>query len=300
MYGYVRPDRGELKVRDYETFRGVYCGLCHRLRERYGPLARFAVNYDYTFLAMLLSGPEPADICARRCPYHPLRRAVKCLAASPGMDLAADHTVILAYWKLRDGAADKPFLPSLGYRLLAALHRGAYVRASERCPGFASTAETELAALSALERDRCPTVDEPADRFARILRAAADGTEDPDRRRILRELLYHLGRIVYILDAADDLSDDLRDGSYNPLRYRFSLQDGRLSPEDEAELRLSLQHSHNRLAAAFGLLPETPYSPILKNTVFLGLPGVTQAVFSGEWKASKRQRKERKDHERSL
>ena len=74
MYGYVRPLRDELKVREYETFRGVYCGLCHTLKKRYGPLYRYAVNYDMTFLAMLLAAPGDVGVCQKRCPYHPLRR----------------------------------------------------------------------------------------------------------------------------------------------------------------------------------------------------------------------------------
>lgn len=300
MYGYVRPERGELKVREYEIFRGVYCGLCHTLKKRYGPLLRYAVNYDFTFLAMLLAGPEPVSDCVRRCPYHPLRRTC-CPENASFMDAAADCTVILAYWKLRDGAEDKPFLPALGCRLLARLIHGAYHQAARSLPDFAAVTESELEALAKLEREKCPQVDAAADRFARILQAAGELERDETRRRVLRELLYHLGRIVYILDAADDLAEDVKTDSYNPLRYRFAPgEGGKLTAEDEAELRLSLQHSHNSISAAFALLPETPYTDILANILFIGLPAVTQAVFSGVWKASERQRKERSDYERSL
>jgi len=295
MYGYVRPERGELKVREYEVFRGVYCGLCHTLKRRYGPLLRFAVNYDLTFLAMLLAGPEPVKTCYRRCPYHPMRRT-SCPERSGTMDAAADYTVILAYWKLRDGAEDKSFLPALGYRVLSTLIHGAYRKASKARPAFASVTEEELKALSELEKENCPSVDAPADRFASILCAAADGEEDAARSRILRELLYHLGRIVYLLDAADDLEYDTRSDTYNPLRFRFAPQDGKLSPKDEWELRLSLQHSHNSIISAYELLDKTPYSDILSNILYIGLPAVTQAVFSGTWKAAQRQRKERSLH----
>ena len=39
MYGYVRPVKGELKISEFERFRGVYCGLCHELARRYGSAA---------------------------------------------------------------------------------------------------------------------------------------------------------------------------------------------------------------------------------------------------------------------
>lgn len=295
MYGYVRPERGDLKIREYESFRGVYCGLCHTLKKRYGPLLRFAVNYDLTFLAMLLAGPEPVGTCPRRCPYHPLRQTA-CPERTDAMDAAADYTVILAYWKLRDGAEDKSALPALGCRILAAAIRGAYRKAARLRPAFAEVTEAELTALGELEKENCASVDAAADRFARILRAAADGEEDAARSRILRELLYHLGRIVYVLDAVDDLKDDMASGAYNPLRFRFAPQDGKLSPAEEKELRLSLQHSHNSIVSAFELLGRTPYSDILSNILYIGLPAVTQAVFSGTWKANQRQRKERSLH----
>lgn len=290
MYGYVRPLRDELKVREYETFRGVYCGLCHTLRRRYGPLYRYAVNYDLTFLSMLLAGCGEGKTCLRRCPYHPLRQTA-CPETFPALEAAADLTVILAWWKLRDGVMDDGFFKSLGCRLLSLVVRSGFQKAADRRPDFAAAVEENLRALSRMEAERCPGVDEPADRFGRILRAVGEEDEDPARRRILSELLYHLGRIVYILDAADDLEEDSRTGAYNPLRYRFELQDGRLSQEDEAELRNSLQLSHNSLSSAFALLEQNPYTDILSNIIYFGLPAVTQSVFSGNWRKTARQRK---------
>lgn len=286
MYGYIRPVKGELKVREYESFRGVYCGLCHGLRRRYGPACRFLVNYDFTFLAMLLAEPGPETVCARRCPYHPLRKT-PCAAAGSAQEAAADYTVILAWWKLRDGVADKGFWGAMGCRAACRALKGAYRKAAARRPAFAAAAEENLRALAALEKARCPSIDETADKFARILQGAGGG-EDRDRARILGQLLYHLGRIVYVLDAVDDLEADMASGAYNPLIYRFSPRNGRLSPEEEAALRQTLQHSHNSVSAAFALLEPNPYTGILSNTIYLGLPAVTQAVFSGTWRAGRK------------
>ena len=55
MFGYVRPLRDELKCRDFDLYRAVYCGLCAAMRRRYGWLAPMFLNYDFTFLALLLS-----------------------------------------------------------------------------------------------------------------------------------------------------------------------------------------------------------------------------------------------------
>ena len=58
MYGYVRPPLGALDEKERLRFQRAYCGLCHTLGLRYGPAARFILNYDFTYLAILLSAPN--------------------------------------------------------------------------------------------------------------------------------------------------------------------------------------------------------------------------------------------------
>lgn len=292
MYGYVRPVKGELKISEFERFRAVYCGLCHELARRYGFMCRFLVNYDFTFLAMLLADGEPVSTCPRRCPAHPFRRT-ECLTGCQSLRTAADMTVVLGWWKLADGAADKSFPASWAYRLACRALKRAYGRAAARQPDFAAAVEENLRALQSLEKERCPSLDAAADKFALILRSIAGGIPDPGRQRTAGELLYHLGRIIYILDAADDLADDIKTDSYNPLRYRFQPLDGKLLPEDEKLLRTGMQHSHNALVSAYVLMDENVYAGILANTIYLGLPAATQAVFAGTWNTSAKIHKKR-------
>ncbi|MCD8322827.1 MAG: DUF5685 family protein [Oscillospiraceae bacterium] len=288
MYGYVRPEKGELKVKEYQRYRSVYCGLCHHLRHRYGPMCRLLVNYDFTLLAMLFAGEGEEIICSKRCPVHPLRK-YPCLGSCSELDAAADETVILAWWKLRDGVRDERFFKSLRYRVACLIFRRAYKKAAGQRPDFAAETQMQMGRLNKLEDAKSPSLDETADAFASILRAAGECGAG-ERSRILGELLYHLGRIVYLLDAADDLAQDEKNGGYNPLRYRFHLENGKLSQQDEAALRLTLQHSHNSISAAWALLEPSPYSEIISNIIYLGLPAVTQAVFAGTWRPDKRER----------
>lgn len=57
---------------------------------------------------------------------------------------------------------------------------------------------------------------------------------------MLEQLLYHLGRWIYLVDAADDLKKDVKNGSYNPLVPRFGAQAGELSQEARRELGATL------------------------------------------------------------
>ena len=66
MFGYIRPLKDELKVREFNRYKACYCGLCHTLKEQYGAFARNILSYDFVFLAMLLwDSEEPVTHCAR-------------------------------------------------------------------------------------------------------------------------------------------------------------------------------------------------------------------------------------------
>lgn len=280
MYGYVRPVKSELRVREYEQFRGVYCGLCEALKRRCGFLARFVVNYDLTFLAMVLSGYEGC-MQRKRCPAHPFRRRY-CLCDAQALDVSADYSVILGWWKLKDDIQDKPFWRGLIYRIALLLLKPAYRKAAACRPEFDRLCGESLRELAELEREKCDSLDQTADCFARILVAASVDSPDPEKR-ILRELFYHLGRYVYILDAIDDLQDDWKSGSYNPLFYRFPLREGALDEDAKETLRSTLNLSQHCIASAFQLLESKPWMPILENIIYLGLPTAADRVLSGQW-----------------
>ena len=105
MYGYIRPDIGELRINEYRRFRSVYCGLCEALRQRYGILSRFLVSYDMTFLALLTLSPE-TRIDFRRCPVHPLRKQpCICSATEIAFTLTARLPKRSPLSRIRYGAA---------------------------------------------------------------------------------------------------------------------------------------------------------------------------------------------------
>jgi hypothetical protein len=114
------------------------------------------------------------------------------------------------------------------------------------------------------------------------------GIASENKRRALSQIFYHAGRIVYLLDAADDLKEDREKGRYNPLVYRFEASDGGLRQEDRDELYLTLRHSENLMSSAFELLDKNLWSDILDNIIYLGIPQVISAVLSGRWRKPRR------------
>lgn len=295
MYGYIRPLRSELRVREYELYNAVYCGLCRTLGKHYGLAARFTVSYDLTFLTMLLA-EGGGSVCRRRCFAHPMRRR-PCMAQDAAMRRAAACCVILYWWKLRDKRRDGSFGERLAAGLAGMLLRRAYRRAAADEADFDRVVRERLGALAALEAAGCAELDAVADCFAQILAAMGEAAQTPEKRRVLRELLYHSGRSIYILDAADDFADDGRTGSYNPLRCRYG---DTLTPEVRERVRGTLNLSQRRCAAAFELLPPGRYTEILENILTLGLPEMSTLVLSGQWRQRKKLLREnaRRDLER--
>ena len=296
MFGYVRPPLEDLPPEETERFRQAYCGLCHTLAKRHGLAARFILNYDFTFLAILLSQRETAPTACARCPASPLRRR-SFLEPDAAMELAADESVILAYWQLRDGVADHGFWKSLLYRLLSRLLYRAYRRAAALRPEFDRTARLQLDKLAQLETDRIPALDPEADAFAILLSAAAEEVDDPVRRRVLEQLLYHLGRWVYLIDAADDLQKDAASGNYNPVALRYGLTDGVWTEESRHAFANTLDHSIHMMTTAFELVDFGCWRHLLEATFYHGLFRVGRAVLDGTFHSapSGKDRKKSKD-----
>ena len=193
MFGYVRPSVQDLPEGELNRFRTMYCGLCHTLSRRYGQAARFILNYDFTYLAILLSDGAAGTEHSGRCYTSPIRKR-PYLESTAAMELAADESVILAYWQLRDGIADHAGSAGLKYRAGAQLLESAYRKAAAFRPAFDEAVRCQLQLLSGLERENAPSMDQAADTFAVLLSSAAAELENRTRQRILEQILYHLGR----------------------------------------------------------------------------------------------------------
>lgn len=284
MFGYVRPCQPELKCRDFDRYRAAYCGLCQSLRRRYGLLAPMFLSYDLTFLALLLWGEEESfRSCPGRCHVKPWAKRAMC-PMGPTLELAADESVILTWWKLRDSVDDEKGWKKLTARMLSLLLRPAYRKAAGARPEFDVSVRTRLEMLARLEREKCPSIDRPADAFASLLRDAAPGED-----RVVGEILYHVGRWIYLADARDDLEQDRQEGAYNPLLLRYGLQ------VDDESLKDTMTHSLELAQAAFQLGSFGARTPILENILYLGLPLVQKAVFDGSWSQIKKQKIWRND-----
>lgn len=279
MFGYVRPVLNELSQEQRDAYKSAYCGLCHAMGERHGWLARFTLNYDFTLLALLHYGSSAGEttVC-RRCPAHPFRKKRTCLCGN-ALEIAADESMILTWHKLSDDVADRNLIFGIPYRILRWCFRKGYRRAVQARPEFDSAVSREMKRLGQLERERSSQLDRTADTFAKILSAAAECCEE-NRRRPMEQMLYHLGRWIYLIDAWDDMQEDRKAGRYNPLDARFCGK----TEEERDYVETTMTHSVRLVCSAFQLMEFGAWTPIVENVFYRGLPTVQSAVLDGRWK----------------
>lgn len=291
MFGYVRAVTPVLDADQARRYEGVYCGLCRTLKARYGRRAALVLNYDFVFLAMLLAPAQAdPDLQERPCPACPWKKKV-CWLESPALEQAADASVILTWWKLQDAIRDGGWAERQGGRLACAALKRHYQKAAALRPQFDETTRTCLHELHKLEEENIPSLDRPADAFARILQAAALPEASPDksptpnaRTTATAQILYHVGRWIYLTDAWDDRQEDAKTGSYNPVLARYGAE-----AEDQADLLRDTLHASLGVAiTAFSLLDWGGWEPLLRHILREGLPAVEEAVFTGQWKTRRR------------
>ena len=287
MFGYVLPSQARLNAEEKERFRAVYCGLCHTLGRRYGFAARFLLNYDFTFLAILLSDGGEETCRVRRCAVHPCR-GCRAQESTPALEEAADRSVVLGWWQLQDHIADHGFFGSLKYRAAVLPLRRAYRTASGRLPDFDASVREHLHALAVLEAERCASIDRAAEPFAALMADMAAGISNERRRRVLEQILYHLGRWIYLIDAADDFTKDAKSGNYNPLRCRYAIEGEYMSDADKFAVAETLDASIDRMASAYALIDYGVWTPILNSIFYESLYGIGKAVLDGNYRCRRR------------
>ena len=266
MFGYVRACKPELKIKEYETYKAVYCSLCKKLGKSYGILSRFTLSYDFTFLALLnMSLTYGCDGFERkRCAFNPLKKCNYCKNLD-AVDMPAAAAMIMLYYKILDNIADERGIKKIGYLCLKPIFSSAHKKASRAYPQIEEAVAEYIAAQNALEAANCTSIDEAADPTARVMEKILTlCSSDEMQKRVLQRMGYCLGRYIYLLDAAADLKDDIKTGSYNVLK-------GIDAKELNERIKAQLYFCSNEAARAFELLDIKKYKTILGNIIYLGL-----------------------------
>ncbi|MBQ1616723.1 MAG: hypothetical protein II086_05650, partial [Ruminococcus sp.] len=89
------------KVREWEAYKSVYCGLCRQMGRDYSFLSRLALSYDCTYYAMLIMSVRRSctGFDSGRCRFNPLKKCGFAHCMDESYSKAAALSVISVYYK---------------------------------------------------------------------------------------------------------------------------------------------------------------------------------------------------------
>ena len=279
MFGYIYVNQQELKVRELEEYRGYYCGLCRELKKRYGRRGQMLLNYDMTFLVLLLTGlyePEE-EVSERRCLVHPISRHKDLVNEVTGY--AADMTVLLAYQKARDDWEDEHRISK--WFLSMALKRD-YRKICEAYPRQSRVLEESIARLGKLQQEGNMDIDQAAGTTGAFLGEMFVWKEDLWSEQ-LRRFGFYLGKFVYLLDALDDMEEDEKKRNYNPLICRSQ----QWKDQFQENTKTMLVDLMTGCAGIFEMLPILHRAEIIRNILYSGVWCKYQLICEKKRKQSK-------------
>ena len=262
MFGYVRINKMDLTFREYENYKGYYCGLCKYLKENHGEISRIGLNYDITFLIVILSAiyKPKTNIFEEVCLVSPFKRKKKLI--NEITEYAASMNVLLTYYKLEDNLLDdKGVKDILAYNL----YKSKLKIAHEKYPHKSKIIKEQMKLLNELEKNKEYNIDKVSNTFGELMGEIfaykKDKYEDD-----LRRIGFNIGKYIYILDAYEDLNEDYKKGRYNPfMEY--------INKREELKIRVD-----RLISISLGLLASSIYRlnlqvnrGIIENIVYSGV-----------------------------
>ena len=261
MFGYVTANEQELKVKEFKKYKAYYCGLCHCLKNKYGIAGQLTLTYDMTFVILFLTSLYESETKADalRCMVHPVKKVE--VLQNEITEYAADMNLILAYYHLKDDWEDEKKIAALAGTTFLKRKVEMTIR---RYPRQAAVIQRELNMLSEFERAGRSDLDEPAGCFGRLMEELFVYKEDC-WEELLRKTGFYLGKFIYIMDAYEDLPEDIEKGNYNPLRKMSESE----SYEEKCKEMLCMMMGE--CAAAFEKMPCVLDIDILRNILYDGV-----------------------------
>lgn len=289
MFGYIQILQPELKIKEYQCYRGVYCGLCRQMGKCTGQCSRMTLRYDaaaMVCLRMAARGTQPT-FTEKRCFLHPFTKA-PVLNDCEETRTVACIMAALAYHKCKDDIADERgfarFCARMAYPYFAYLRR----RAKRRMPEIDAIAERGMQAFNLAEKQANGSADIPANAFGEMMgELLAYRTED-QAYAVLYELGKTLGRWVYLLDAAHDYSKDVKKGRFNALHGLYGVQS--LAKEQRNTLDTVLILELGDAVAAADLIDfdgRDDLRAVIYNILCLGMPAQANAVLHDQKECKK-------------
>ena len=278
MFGYVRAFKPDMRIKEYDAYKGIYCSLCRELGKGYSVAARFTLSYDFVFLAairMSVSTDNDMKFNKKRCPFNPCVKCNNLCTTDDSIKYSAAVAMMLFYEKVKDNIADEKFYKKILYALILPFASFANRKAKKKYPEISDKISGYMKKQQKAEQEDKSNLDAFADSTSSAL---ADimvfGISDEKNRRILSRIGYCIGKWIYLIDAVDDYNDDLKKKRFNP----FVKKHGTVPDYKDIEAQLNVCICE--ACSAFELLDSNNFREILENILYKGLASVQNKILS--------------------
>lgn len=261
MFGYIIINKGDMKFKEFDVYQSFYCGLCRSLKERYGVLGQISLTYDMTFLVMLLTGLyEPAtEEGTTKCIAHPFEKHIT--RRNLFTDYAADMNVLFTCYKCQDDWKDERKVTRLAY---GKLMKNAYRKIRSDYGEKVKKLDSLMRELDIQERRNTEDIDKMTGLFGEIMAEVLAVRRD-EWEENLRTLGSYLGKYIYLLDAYEDIEEDIKENRYNPFKKRYE------NPDFDEEVKTILTMMMAGCSREFEKLPVIENVEILRNILYSGV-----------------------------
>ncbi len=277
MFGYVKPDKPYLYLKDETLYNALYCGVCVSIKKTLGNLPRFTLTYDIAFLSALCHNVCGTDIKIgkKRCVAH-LIKPRPIAERDEISDKLAALNVILAYYKLSDDISDE----NKGAVKSAFLKSG-YKKAVKKFPEADKIVKERYRELVAMEKEGIKSIDMVADPFAELLKEVSDYLFCDKATDFTRKLMYAVGKWIYLIDALDDYDKDVKKNSYNVFYAEYGDNDYKtLIKNHGKDLAFIFNELFSEISENYNNIPKTYNTDLTENILLRGIPKKTAEIFS--------------------
>lgn len=295
MFGYVKTNKPEMKIKEYETYRGLYCSLCKAMGKHFGVLSRLTLSYDITFLVLARLSFRGTVPCfeSGRCPFNPAKKCNYCKNTDEELRYAAAVSMMMFYFKVKDNISDGSLFRRLLMYIILPWASLKYKKAKGMYSEIAEIIEQSMALQKETEKKNTDIPDEAAHASAHALGMITAYNMDDTQGNIYR-FGYGIGKWVYLTDALDDIEKDISSGSYNVFVNKYDLRAG----DSAYDIKEALTGTMNMCGAVFAESYEKAenksLTAIMENIICDGMYKTLNSVLNKE------KSKGKNDNERSL
>lgn len=223
MFGYIKIDKYELKYRQFLEYKRYYCSVCNALRDNLGLKGCMLTSYDATLFLLIFDSLESKQEEYKLvCPLNPIKKHnMKFQISSSAMKYTAFLSAFYAFTKAKDDIIDD------GNKRK---HRRKLSKL-EKDKRFSKLYNIDLSLLEYLnnkvddyfemEQNSLIDFDLISNKMGELMGSAFCGYNTISNSifdiNALYEIGFCIGKWIYIIDAYDDLQEDIKKNNFNPL-----------------------------------------------------------------------------------